>query len=288
MALKILPALILAVGCLFSNRLCAESTNVTATLEAQLRDWTIQVQTKAQAGQTAETDYTNELATLDTLIATNQVSQPDAAAQVTYLKAVLYLQVIQDFKKCGVILSQITNRYPNTEYSTSATKLLGKLDQFAEQKKQAEAAKKLQSSLVAGMVFPDFSVTNLAGQPLSVGALKGKVVLVDFWATWCGPCRAELPNVIATYQKYHAQGFEVIGVSLDSDREKLDAFLKQQEGMTWPQYFDGQGWGNQLAQKYGVQSIPFALLIGPDGKILGKELRGDELQDAVAKAVAAK
>ena len=111
-------------------------------------------------------------------------------------------------------------------------------------------------------------------------------VLVDFWATWCGPCRGELPNVIATYQKHHADGFEIIGVSLDSDRNTLDTFLKQTDGMTWQQYFDGQGWHNKLAVKYGVESIPFAVLVGPDGRIIGKSLRGEELEDAVAHALA--
>ena len=143
-------------------------------------------------------------------------------------------------------------------------------------------------SLPIGTPFPDFDETDLSGEPISVSNFAGKVVLVDFWATWCGPCRGELPNVIATYQKHHADGFEIIGVSLDSDRNTLEAFLKQTDGMTWPQYFDGQGWHNKLAVKYGVEAIPFAVLIGPDGKIIGKSLRGEELEDAVAHALAQK
>jgi len=145
-----------------------------------------------------------------------------------------------------------------------------------------------QGGLAVGAVFPDFAEKDLNGQPLSVAQFKGKVVLVDFWATWCGPCRAELPNVIATYQKYHDQGFEVIGVSLDSDREKLAAYLKKQTGMVWPQYFDGEGWHNKLAVKYGVEAIPFAVLIGPDGKIIGEALRGEALSAAAAGALGKK
>ena len=153
---------------------------------------------------------------------------------------------------------------------------------------QQAAAKNVQDALAVGSAFPDFNVQDLNGKPLSVAGFKGKVVLIDFWATWCGPCRAELPNVIDTYKKYHSQGFEIIGVSLDSDRDKLDAFLKQEDGMTWQQYFDGQGWSNKLAVKYGVEAIPFAVLVGSDGKIVGKDLRGDDLGTAVGAALAKK
>jgi thiol-disulfide isomerase/thioredoxin len=197
------------------------------------------------------------------------------------MKAKLYLEVIKNDEKGIELIKQIKANYPDTKYGKDANKIL------AEIEKQA-AAKKIQAGLVAGAVFPDFAETNLNGGTLSVAALKGKVVLLDFWATWCAPCRAELPNVIASYQKHHSEGFEIIGVSLDSDREKLNTFLKQQDGMTWPQYFDGEGWGNKLAAKYGVESIPFALLIGPDGKIIGKDLRGEELENAVSAAVAKK
>jgi hypothetical protein len=96
-----------------------------------------------------------------------------------------------------------------------------------------------------------------------------------------------LPNVIATYQKHHAEGFEIIGVSLDQDQTKLTDFIKSKD-MTWQQFFDGQGWGNKLAVKYGIESIPSDFLLDGDGKIIGKDLRGDELEAAVASALANK
>ncbi len=138
-----------------------------------------------------------------------------------------------------------------------------------------------------GATFPDFAEQDLAGNPLAIANYKGKVVLVDFWATWCVPCVAELPNVLAVYEKYHAKGFEVIGISLDKDKTALTSFI-QKKKMPWPQYFDGQGWNNKLAAKYGISSIPATYLLNGGGKILGQDLRGDALDAAIAKALAKK
>ncbi|PYJ01766.1 MAG: hypothetical protein DME25_17520 [Verrucomicrobia bacterium] len=127
----------------------------------------------------------------------------------------------------------------------------------------------------------------MAGKPLSIASYKGKVVLLDFWATWCPPCRAELPSVIKTYEKHHPNGFEIIGISLDKEESKLTSFTKD-KGMTWQQFYDGKGWGNKLAVKYGVQSIPATYLLDSEGKILAQDLRGEDLEQAVAKALAKK
>jgi thiol-disulfide isomerase/thioredoxin len=259
----------------------AQPTDSLTPAQTQLQALVQKVQAKIKACQDTEADLADELKSFDSLVASENGAKTDDAAQIVYMKAMLYLEVFKNNEKGAELIKQIKANYPDTKYGQNADKIL---DSLAKQ----AAGKKIQDSLAAGAMFPDFAETDLNGKPLSVAALKGNVVLVDFWATWCPPCRAELPNVIATYKKHHSEGFEIIGVSLDSEREKLDAFLKQQDGMTWPQYFDGLGWSNKLAGKYGVQSIPFAVLVGPDGKIIGKELRGEELETAVSAAVAKK
>jgi thiol-disulfide isomerase/thioredoxin len=131
----------------------------------------------------------------------------------------------------------------------------------------------------------ELKFTALDGAEVDVAKLRGKVVLVDFWATWCGPCRAELPNVLATYQKYHDKGFEIIGISLDEDKDKLTAFLKD-KGMAWPQHFDGKGWQNEVSSANGINSIPAMWVLDKKGMIRSENARGVELDALVAKLLA--
>ncbi|MBA3664556.1 MAG: TlpA family protein disulfide reductase, partial [Bacteroidetes bacterium] len=109
----------------------------------------------------------------------------------------------------------------------------------------------------------------------------------DFWASWCGPCRREMPNVVKAYNKYKDKGFEIYGVSLDQDKDRWVEAIKK-DGITWPQVSDLKYWDSEAAKVYGVQGIPFTVLLDKEGKILAKGLRGAELEAAIENALAGK
>ncbi len=131
----------------------------------------------------------------------------------------------------------------------------------------------------------DLVFTASDARKVDFAALRGKVVLLDFWASWCGPCLGELPNVVATYRKYQAQGFEVVGVSLDEDRAAMESAMRK-FGVDWPQFFDGKGFENEFAISFAIRSIPDAWLFDRKGLLRRTNLRGEELPLEVEKLLA--
>jgi thiol-disulfide isomerase/thioredoxin len=254
----------------------AEATAAATELKALVS----KVQDKLHAGKRSEADLAGELKEFDSLIDKHKSEKTDDTAQIVLMKAMLYLEVLGNTDKGVELVQQLKRDYPDTEAGKNADAIIDNI-------KQQEAGKKIQRTLVEGAKFPDFEEKDLEDKPLSIANYKGKVVLIDFWATWCGPCVGELPNVIKAYEKHHDQGFEIIGVNLDQDAKKLKAYTKE-KNMPWQQFCDGKRWESKLAQRYGIQSIPATFLLDGEGKIIARDLRGDDMEQALTKALAKK
>ena len=217
MKTKLLLALTLVVGLLSGQRsFAAASTDATV----ELQELVAKIQTKLEAGKKTEPELADELKEFDTLLTNHKGEKTEDVASILFMEAMLYLQVLDNPEKGAALLTQLKTDFPDTKPGKNADQILASI------KKQVEA-KRIKATLVDGAAFPDFAEKDLAGKPLAIANYKGKVVLVDFWATWCGPCVAELPNVLEAYEKYHAQGFEVIGISLDKDETALNSFIKK-------------------------------------------------------------
>jgi peroxiredoxin len=132
----------------------------------------------------------------------------------------------------------------------------------------------------------DLKFTAVDGSEIDLAALRGQVVLVDFWATWCPPCVEEVPELVATYEKFKDQGFTIVGISLDEDKGALEKFTTENK-MTWPQFFDGKGWENEMAKRFKIQTVPTMWLLDREGKLIDANPR-ERLEQAVAAALAAK
>ena len=155
---------------------------------------------------------------------------------------------------------------------------------FTPEVKKTFFGTKLQSLVesaartAVGSLAPDFEGMTPEGKLLKLSSLKGKTVLIDFWASWCGPCRQENPSIVKTFQDYNPKGFNIIGVSLDQEKDKWLGAITQ-DGLNWPHVSDLKGWKSNIAAMYGVQGIPQNFLLDSEGKIIAKGLRGQELNE---------
>jgi peroxiredoxin len=154
----------------------------------------------------------------------------------------------------------------------------------SEQGKEVSNRIATLSRIGVGNYAPGFKQKNVNDKEITLASYKGKYVLLEFWASWCGPCRAESPNVLQAYNKYKDEGFDVLSVSLDHEKKNWEAAI-QKDGLLWTQVSDLKGWKNEVATLYGVQAVPANFLIDPTGKIVAQNLRGEDLNTALQKYI---
>ena len=179
----------------------------------------------------------------------------------------------------------VVDRYVSWNEPTKALKMYNLMSNNVKNSiygKQIKQYIEVDSKTTIGVTAPDFILNDSLGKPFKLSSLHGQYVLVDFWASWCGPCRKENPNVVKAYAQYHPKGLEIVGVSLDSKRE---AWVKAitDDKLNWIHVSDLKGWSNAAAILYGVKLVPTNVLLDKTGKIIGRNLRGEDLENKLAQ-----
>lgn len=280
----------------FSTYLYAENAPITITGKMSSPDNIIVTGGKTQQ----ELNAFNASHKQDNAILTKLYKSRDAAEEAKDEAAVKRIKEelkAQRATSLGITKAFILS-HPKSYLSLDRIKSLGYSLGYAETEKyfqsldpslkNSERGKEVATAMMImkrgqnGEKMLNFTQNDMNGSPVSFSYFKGKYVLVDFWASWCGPCRAENPNVLKAYQKFADKGFTVIGVSLDDSAEKWKKAVEEDK-MPWTQLSDLKGWKNEVSTYYGIQGIPASYLVNPEGIIIAKDLRGSDLEEKLSE-----
>lgn len=213
--------------------------------------------------------YENMVSQYSEIVAKKIMGNTNSFASIMAIQQLRPEQYLEVYKALD---KGLTEKYPNNK----------DIQSFHAMVQQTEMMVAKTEAIKVGAEAPELILPTKDNKDLALSSFRGKIVLIDFWASWCAPCRKELPNVKRVYEKYKNKGFEILGVSLDKDRDTwLEAIDK--EGLKWPQVSDLKFWQSEACQTYAVQSIPYTVLVDKEGKIIATDLRGADLDKKLAE-----
>lgn len=238
-------------------------------MEAKVTNWNKQVAAATekkdnkrvtqieQEYQAAEQDVVNKV----------KAMLPEMGASLVSLFALNFINIDTDFATYDALAQRFEKENPTSPHAKS---LIGRVARI--------------KGVSIGAAAPEISLSDTTGNTVALSSLRGKYVLIDFWASWCGPCRAENPNVVRMYNKFKDKGFAIYSVSLDKAKENWTRAIRN-DNLSWTHVSDLKFWQSEAAQQYGVQAIPATFLLDKDGKIIAKNLRGDALEQKLEEVL---
>lgn len=260
----------------------ASTKNLVLTQEMKTLDSLYQVKTPDSIMKPRVAAFEAKQKEMEQFIVKAATDTKSPAVAAFALSMVSTPTLLQDPK----VITDIKNRFPENTLITSFTDKISEISKKGGTPGEGAMAAEDENmtAVKIGQTAPDFTLPDLAGKATSLSSFKGKYVLVDFWASWCGPCRGENPNVVSAYQKYKSKNFTVLGVSLDQSKPNWLKAISD-DNLEWTHVSDLQYWNNSAARMYHIETIPMNLLIDPTGKIIAKNIRGEELQRTLAEVL---